>query len=265
MLGWAKEDTWVNVIYASDLDRTLIYSKRFINEHPSNSTYSPVEYKGVEIISYMSDKVKDKLNNVANNNNVEFVPVTSRSIEEYNRVNLGIKPEYAIVSNGGTILHKGEPMDEWEEYFRNSMDKMNWLDAINTVQMEFTTFEKTRIVDNKYIFGRTLRHEEFDAEANEFGKMLPGWQITRQGNKVYIIPDNISKQIALRWLWHRLGNPYIVASGDGLLDLGMLSLANKAIIPSHAVILDNHVEKATIAEGGIDSPLFTMDVIGALV
>ena len=45
-----------------------------------------------------------------------FVPVTTRTIEQYKRISLLkniIIPEYAIVSNGGNILINGETDSYW--------------------------------------------------------------------------------------------------------------------------------------------------------
>ena len=117
----------MKVIYATDLDRTLIFSKRFLDEYNNNETeYSLVEtFEGKEI-SYISNKVKNKLHELNNNSNV-IVPVTSRSIDEYNRIKLPITPEYTILSCGGTILKNGEPIKEYEDYLSRNIKRIEMM------------------------------------------------------------------------------------------------------------------------------------------
>lgn len=251
------------LIYASDLDRTLIYSRRFIDEHPTDAAYSVVETKDGTIISYMSNAVKHELEDINRNEDVEFIPVTTRSIAEYERVQLGFIPEYAIVSNGGTILYKGEPMAEWESYIQRQMNltevisiKMDIEDMCSSVDYE------PRLIDGKYLFFKTDDGLLFDQEIERVKEEHPEWTFVRQSRKCYVIPNHFSKQIALRWLYLKLGKPYIVASGDSELDLGMLSLANKAIIPNHgALVIEGIVEDGRIIDGGINSPLKTISIV----
>lgn len=250
------------IIYASDLDRTLIFSKRFIDEHPTDASYKPVEYKGVQIISYMADSVKDGLNHLRNNDKVTFIPVTTRSLEEYSRVNLGFTPEYAIVANGGMILHNGKPLEDWENYIKNKINPMEIIDITNDIQELDSVNYQVKFIDNRYLFFKTDDKELFDKEIESLIVRYPEFTFTRQVKKCYAIPNHFSKQIALRWVWHKLNKPFIIASGDSELDLPMLTLANKAIIPSHgSLIKDGFVTDGTFVDGGITSPLKTFDIV----
>lgn len=251
------------LLYASDLDRTLIFSKRFIDEHPTDAKYSATECIGPRIISYMADEVREELHKIRDIDNVLFVPVTTRSIEEYNRVSLGFIPEYAIVANGAVILHNGEPMKEWADYIRKGINKMDILDIISDIKdcLESVSYEP-KLIDGSYIFFKTDDEVKYDDEIGVLINDYPDWQFTRQSKKCYAIPKHFSKQIALRWLWHELNQPYIVASGDSELDLPMLTLADRAIIPAHgSLVKDGFVTGGTLANGGITSPLFTMKIV----
>jgi len=251
------------VLYASDMDRTLIFSGRFLEEYPTDASYSVIEQKEGKVISYMSDEVYRKLDKVRRNSNVTFVPVTTRSLEEYNRINLRFTPEYAIVSNGGIILHNGEPIKEWEEYIKKNIDMMEAMELIHDIQDNLSSVNyKIKVIDSCYLFFKTNYPELFDVETQYLIEKYPNWVFTRQNKKCYAIPKHFSKQVALRWLWHKLNEPFIVASGDSELDLPMLTLANRAIIPSHgSLVKDKFVLSGTFADGGITSPLFTMKVV----
>ena len=209
----------------------------------------------------MSDKVSDKL--IELNEKVQFVPVTSRSLEEYTRVNLGVKPEYAIVSNGGILLRNGEVDKDWEDYVKSHINYQEAMNLMAELEDETESIETNiKVIDNVYLFCKTTQHKMFDQEVLYFMSKYTDWEFTRQENKVYIIPKVFSKQVALRYLWHRLDRPYIVASGDGLLDLGMLTLANKAIVPSHSELISGrYITSCDTAKGGIISPLYTMEKV----
>ena len=59
------------------------------------------------------------------------------------------------------------------------------------------------------------------------------WNFTIQGQKVYIIPKEITKSNALNFLKKELKEETIIASGDGKMDKDLLEIANYAILPKH--------------------------------
>jgi len=252
------------LIYSSDMDRTLIFSEKFLRGYPTTCSYHAVEYRDDgTVISYMADEVKKSLNELASHPDIVFIPVTSRSKKEYDRIKLGFTPEYAIVANGGIILHHGIVIDEYSKYVRSKINRMDILTMCNDIKdyIPSVTYEP-KLIDGCYIFFKTDNPENFDAEVDYLVERYPDWEFTRQVSKCYAVPKHFSKQVALRWLWHRLGKPYVVASGDSQLDLPMLALANRAIIPSHgSLVKEKYVESGTIVDGGILSPLETMKIV----
>ena len=261
----------IKMIYATDLDRTLIYSERFIREHGNESEdVVPVERvidsDGNErIISYISAGVLDKLEELNKAEDVLFVPVTSRSVEEYNRIKLPFTPKYAITSNGGRMFKDGVEIDDWTKYVQTNMpvnSKMDILDMIMDLSMSKALQKSTKIIDNCFIFFKVNEMAQWDAEELHYYGKYESWDFVRQNKKVYVTPKHFSKQVSLRWLWHKLGRPYIVASGDSELDVPMLTLANKAVIPSHSSLLSEKlVESARTVDGGITSPLQTIKLV----
>lgn len=252
----------MKLIYASDLDRTLIFSKRFLEEYPTDKSYTLVETKDGKEISYMDDEVKNKLLKVLSNDSIKFIPITTRSLEEYNRINLGFIPKYAIICNGGTILENGVPIVDWENYIRDNINPMQLLNiSMNLEDEEFIT-GKPRLVDGKYIFGKTAKPKLFDAKVDSLRVIYPDFEFTRQRNKIYAIPKCFNKAIALRWMQHYLNIGKLVASGDSELDLPMLGIADYAIVPKHGILVeDGFVESGRIVEGGIRSALETFNII----
>ncbi len=75
-----------------------------------------VEYKDSEPLSYMTKDAQQKLIEIRGK--WTFVPVTTRTMEQYKRINLFHNehvPQYAITSNGGNVLINGEPDLLWRE------------------------------------------------------------------------------------------------------------------------------------------------------
>lgn len=251
------------ILYATDLDRTLIFSYRFLEEYPSDAEKVLVERIDGKDFSYMSAEVVRQLRKIEDN--IIFVPVTSRSIAEYNRIDLPIKPEYAIIANGGIIFHNGKPMKDWEAYKQKNMPpnyRMDILDISMDLQSSKALARQPKVIDNCYIMFKINDKAQWEAEELHYFGKYTNWDFGMQGHKVYAIPKHFSKQVALRWLQKRLDSPYTVASGDGTVDVPMMSLANKAVIPSHAELLKEDLVTTTrIAEGGIESPLYTLSLI----
>lgn len=249
-------------IYASDLDRTLIFSYRFIEEYVPNCKYEIVETVNGKVISYMASDVRTELEKIKLQNDIEFIPVTTRSIAEYKRINLGVNPHFAIVGNGGTILVDGEPMKEWEEYI---LPKINFeeLELIeNDLDSLSSTIMKTKLIDGKYAHSKVEDCELYDREVEKLKEKYKSYVFTRQNKKVYIIPDCFSKDKTLLWLKNYIGAKKIYASGDSFLDIPMLKCADVAIIPKHGDLIKQKVyNKGILVKEGIDSPLETIKIL----
>ena len=92
-------------IVHTDLDNTLIYSYK----HEIGGPKTCVEiYQGREI-SFMTETSHRLLGQLCSKPGVLVVPTTTRTLEQYQRIDLGIGvPEYALVCNGGVLLHQGK-------------------------------------------------------------------------------------------------------------------------------------------------------------
>lgn len=244
----------------------MVFSHRFIEEYPPKSSYEVVERHDNKVISYISSPVKKRLKVINSKENLYVVPVTTRSISEFNRINIGLDVEYAIVSNGGTILKNGKPLEDWELYIKENsciqdlMQCMLDLDELESVD------RATKVIDGKYLFNKTNNGALFDNEVALLAEKYPNLQFTRQRSKIYVIPKSFSKAIALRWLQHKLECDKLVASGDSELDLPMLAIADYAVIPEHGDLIKcGYVTEGRIVSGGIDSPLQTFDIVEQVI
>ena len=183
------------MIFASDLDQTLIYSKKHIPD--DSSDIINIEKKDDEEISYITLKSIGLLKYILNN--IYFIPVTTRTIEQYKRISLFseiLKPKYAITDNGAVILVDGEIDKEWESIIKQKMkdnDIYNMFSIINEKVIEVYSkeiFRINRICDDYFILFVANNQLEFDDKYEKLKNKLKdcGWKLCIQGRKLYAIP-----------------------------------------------------------------------------
>ena len=97
------------LIFHADLDNTLIYSYK----HDIGSDTVGVERYQGRVISYMTGSSYEMLDQIRKR--VLFVPVTTRTVEQYERIDLGSSPRFALVCNGGILLEDGQEDERWYE------------------------------------------------------------------------------------------------------------------------------------------------------
>ena len=186
----------MKVLYATDMDRTMVFSQRFIEEYTPKSSYEVAETHDGRIISYISSPVKKQLKRISDNDSVTVVPVTTRSISEFNRINIGLNSKYAIVSNGGTILKNGEPLEDWENYIKENSYKQDLMQCMLDLDELESIDRETKVIDGKYLFNKTSNGMLFDIEIAALIEKYPNLQFTRQRAKIYVIPKSFSKAIS---------------------------------------------------------------------
>ena len=102
------------MIFASDLDQTLIYSRKSFRAPIEDESIQLIETIDGKEISFISHKTILLLKKLQLHSH--FIPVTTRTIKQFQRIALfqnEIIPEYAITSNGGNILHNGKQDGTW--------------------------------------------------------------------------------------------------------------------------------------------------------
>lgn len=257
------------MIFASDLDRTLIYSSKFIEGVDANELVC-VEYKGNKPISYMLKSATDKLVALSLNksHNLIFIPTTTRSVSEFRRLNILNNIEYVITSNGGTILYRGEPLKEWEDLVDDKIKKHRALfdSIIAVVNTKRFVSQACIKVDNKFLLFKTNDKEACRVWLeNVLDAQL--WGFIIHGSKVRIIPKGLTKESAITFLAERLHQSYIVSAGDSKLDEGMLRVANECIIPKCSGIFKcSNIQECNpiVVSGGLKATNEILDYILSL-
>lgn len=251
------------MIYATDYDRTLIYSIKFLEMHPCPDKVVLVDKSKID--SYISNRVLNKLRYILELG-IQFIPVTARSVEEFKRVNIpGVNPEYAITTCGGVILHNGERDKDWDNHIKGNIN----IREIDKIRVELNELQdvnyNTKFVDEAYLFTKfdINNKDRLKVDLARLQSNFEGYSFRIDKNKLYAIPNIVSKNAALTWLASKLGETEIIASGDGENDICFLNSANLAMIPSHCTIDVSKDIKANyiVIENGVLSPLETLNII----
>ena len=227
------------MMFASDLDGTLIYSKRRFGEETLNVSVRNVEvYNGREI-SFMTEKAIALLRKLSDE--MMFVPVTTRTVEQYNRVSLfheEIRPTYAITCNGGVVLKDGHIDKHWQDYIRTKIDGSTA--SVDDVKRKIeetadaSWLKSIRVVDRFFVYliidpplsAEWIKHYSQWAAAH-------GWAFSVQGRKVYFIPTFINKWDAVNYVAKKEGKKTVYTAGDSNLDVCLIEQAEFGLIPRH--------------------------------
>lgn len=187
-------------------------------------------YDGREV-SYMTRRSLTLLRQVKDQ--VVFIPTTTRTEEQYHRIYLGAgNIEYALVCNGGVLLHNGQEDKTW---YQESLKRIEGCQE----ELEKAAYELTadpdRILEVRNIRDLFLftKSAEPSRSVERLKKILDlsVIDVFCNDSKVYVLPRQLNKGLALRRLTQRLGKGTTIAAGDSLFDISMLNAANLAWAP----------------------------------
>ncbi|WP_340020947.1 HAD family hydrolase [Paenibacillus sp. FSL K6-1096] len=231
------------MIYASDLDRTLIYSLNAIGVPEDTPGLVPAEVIEGRTVSYISRQALATLKELAAR--IIFMPVTTRTVAQYRRINLfqeTLIPDYAITSNGGNILRGGVVDKEWRAAVGRKVASGSAA-AEEAGRIVHSVVREEWIISERYcdeLFYTFVVHRE-DLPPDEIARMSGrldslGWKVSLQGRKLYIVPEAVNKSDAIHHVRRTVHAEPMVASGDSLLDKSLLAAADYAIVPCHGEI-----------------------------
>lgn len=220
------------MIFATDLDRTMIFSKRFLDRNNKNLTIGFKDGKGY---SYFTKKQKQMLKDLETK--IIIIPCTTRSKEEFERVPFFNECSFAIYDNGASIKI-GDDIDyQWQFIMQENM-RMCFKDLLEKQQdLETKDFviKEVKLVDNYFLFSKTdnidkcRRYLEATLDKSKFYYSI-------SSTKFYIFPNFISKKHALQYITDKIGDTDIIVAGDSDVDFQMIDLATKkSFIPLHDI------------------------------
>jgi hypothetical protein len=229
------------VLVASDLDRTLIYSAAAL-ELTGPDAEAPrllcVECYQARPLSYLTETAAGLLAELTER--AVFVPVTTRTEEQYRRVRLPGRPSrYAICANGGKILVAGVSDAGWERRVRRAVAAGCAPLAEVRRRLRDTAdpawLRKERTAEELFCYLVVERDAFPAAWAKELADWAAprGWTVSVQGRKVYAVPAPLTKGAAVAEVARRTGARVTLAAGDSLLDADLLLAADSGWYPGH--------------------------------
>jgi hydroxymethylpyrimidine pyrophosphatase-like HAD family hydrolase len=230
----------MKMIVASDLDRTLMYSNRALEEfgRPEKGELTPVELSAGTWVGYMTDAAFSSLKQLSQN--CLFIPVTTRTTAQFKRFVIFEKEiplTYAITTNGASILYKGEPLSSWSEQLLAQMksESARQEEVLAALKKEGFRLDGQRKQAEKLFFYFILNSLPPAHELLAIRGLcaMYGWRTSLQGRKLYIIPNTISKGNALQFICEREGMPAIAGAGDSILDWDFLKNCQNRYVPIH--------------------------------
>lgn len=215
------------IVFHADLDNTLIYSWK----HEIGREKTCVEvYEGREI-SFMTGRSFSLLKKVREK--VVFVPTTTRTREQYERIDLGTGTlDYALVCNGGVLIKDGKEFLGWyEESLRLTEKSRGELAyAESCLQKDRDRIFEVRNIRDLFLFTKS-REPSGTAERLKSCLDPALMEVFSNGSKVYALPKGLDKGTAVRRFRDYIKADTVLAAGDSEFDLPMLLEADGSWAP----------------------------------
>jgi hypothetical protein len=227
----------VTVLVASDLDRTLIYSRAAAGT--GTDLVGVESLDGVEI-SFMTAVAAELLGRVSES--AVFVPVTTRTAAQLARVRLPARDvRFAVAANGGHLFVDGQLDLGWRDRVTEKLGEVAshaemWAYLSTICDPAWTL--KLRDADGLFCYAvvdRDAMPAGFVVEIAAWARAR-GWTTSLQGRKLYWVPAPLTKSAAVAEIAHRIDADLVLAAGDSLLDLDLLAAADRGIHPAHGEI-----------------------------
>ena len=224
-----------------DLDNTLIHKQ-------TRDDDICVEIYDNKPLSFISKKTWDLLNELQKRDDVTVIPTTTRTVEQYKRINFGgVTFQFALGCNGGKLLIDGEPCDEW---FDETLELIE--DCEEEINKASKILNESRDVDGLFVYTKTEHIERLCAILNkrlDLNKVA----VHVSGKKVYVIPKVLEKGNALTRLQYMVPRDITMAAGDSSMDYSMVESADIGFT-KHTYSLDKPT--VFICNEGDDFPTF---------
>jgi hypothetical protein len=230
------------ILVASDLDRTLIYSRGALEAHgDTGRELVPVERHEGKDASWMTAAAAALFAGL--HAHAVVVPVTTRTPEQWHRITLpGPAPRYAITANGGILLVDGRVDHSWDATVAHELAQVTplreiWEHASQVCRPEWTV----KLRNARGLFCYAVLHRKrippgFLAETAAWARAR-GWQLSLQGRKLYWVPRSLTKSAAVAEVARRAEVRTVVAAGDSLLDADLLEAADRGIVARHGELV----------------------------
>ena len=240
------------VVFAADLDNTLIYSRKHIG---STEAFHCIEQLDGKEQGFISRKTEEYLRDICQK--LSFLPVTTRSMAQYQRIQWpeDCVPALALTANGAILLEHGKvDLDWWKESRRYIEHFASELERLQE-RLRFTeAFHRCRMVDDSYLFIPCDASSDITVAKQEIQE-LTTLSVQASGRKLYALPHGIDKGTAIQRLKRRFHISKVISAGDSMMDIPMLQQADVAFSPSELLWQPSgckHLQRFVYQETGQD-------------
>lgn len=229
-------------VIATDLDRTLIYSRGAIVSYGGGHLpVTAVERHDGHDASWMTATAANAFARL--HDHALVVPATTRTPEQWHRISLpGPPPRYAVTANGGVLIVDGRIDHDWDRTVAAEVALAAPLAEVwEYVGHECRPEWTVKLRNARGLFCYAVLHRKhvpptFVAEVSEWAAQR-GWQVSMQGRKLYWVPASLTKSAAVAEISARTGYDRILAAGDSLLDADLLVAADAGIAARHGELV----------------------------
>lgn len=233
------------IVFNVDLDNTMIYSYK----HNIGSDKMDVELYNGRNISFITNKTHDMLLKLKDK--VLIVPTTTRTVEQYKRINLQIGDiKYALTCNGGVLLVNGREDETWYKescrLVKDSIESM--LKAMSILENDKRRTFEVRFIKELFVFTKC---DEPESVVNELKEVLDEKLVNvfNNGIKIYVVPKTLSKGMAIKRFSEYIKAEKIIAAGDSEFDISMIKDADIGLAPKGLFEDDNVSDNIRILPG----------------
>ncbi len=224
-----------------DLDDTLFQTKY---KNPKAKIQATLSESG-RINSYMSLAQQQWLDIWLEKSDVRLIPVTARSLSQYQRTNLSQDPriQLAVTYFSGQILKQGQIDRDWQSLWQEKMQDLPvplaqvhtqmqaCIETHRTDPAHFRLFD----VDGFYISVKAARDcplEEREACFSAFRALQPEGYIQHENVRAFSwLPTFLDKKYAVEYLKEIYPADLHLGMGDSHSDWGFMSLCDFQIMP----------------------------------
>lgn len=223
------------MIFATDLDRTLIFSKKNFNYNKKRHILLDYNRCG-EPISYIEKETLDNLKSM-NKKNIKIVPVTARTEYKYNRIlfkEIGLDFDTYIYNNGIDIVYNGMRLKEWDDYVFRIKSEID----MEKIYRELSINLNIKV---SYLTSGVLIKSGLTPEVEEIIRYIDkkfDVEYSFDTDFCQILYKNLNKANSLKALKKYYPNESLVTSGDSKNDFEILKIAEKGFALSTGNIIE---------------------------
>jgi len=239
----------------SDIDETLIYPKNKMNPDKNNLLEAEVE-SDQDQKTYIYNHYYEFIDRIIQSELFEFVPVTHRTLEEYQRTFFyrDYRLKNVILNSAGNIFIDGEKDSHWEVNIKKQLLnlKIDILQVVQNFELEFYEhFERLKVpkirhIDLQYIVIKNSSFPNSPDVTNSIKDFVTklffkyqlekDFYIYKNYNTFLILPNFINKAAGVEYLINKYKPFFVIGAGDNLSDLKFLNMADFALIPQKSTL-----------------------------